>query len=254
MFSDDVISVISVIADDLGVEPAALLAVVEVESAGVVTALVRGRQEPLIRFEGHYFYRLLKGDQRVKAIAQGLASPKSGAVKNPASQEDRYRLLDRAKMIDAEAAIESCSWGLGQVMGSHWKTFGFSSAQEFEQLARSGVSGQVVLMAMFIKFFRLSDELQQRDWAAFAKAYNGKNYKINKYDTKMAAAYARWKARKLPVPSRASTTGPLPPPPTPVSPVTAVPVPMNRPVIDPPAPLSRPSFWQRFVAALTRKA
>jgi hypothetical protein len=33
--------------------------------------------------------------------------------------------------------------------------------------------------------------LKNKNWAAFARGYNGKDYKINKYDQKLAAAYKK---------------------------------------------------------------
>jgi peptidoglycan hydrolase-like protein with peptidoglycan-binding domain len=192
MFSSSVIKQIEKIAKRLDVEPAALLAVAEVESAGVATWNVKGKSLPAIRFEGHYFYRLLKGRQRAAAVAAGLASPKAGAVKNPASYSARYALLSRAAAINEEVAYESTSWGLGQVMGSHWKKLGFTSAADMVKMAKSGIPGQVEIMARYIKKFGLVDELQSKGFTSFAKQYNGPGYKQNRYDTKMAAAYKRW--------------------------------------------------------------
>ena len=36
--------------------------------------------------------------------------------------------------------------------------------------------------------------LKAKDWAGFAKLYNGKNYQINDYDTKLVAAYRRYQS------------------------------------------------------------
>jgi N-acetylmuramidase/Putative peptidoglycan binding domain len=192
MFTQNVVKQIERIAKRLKVEPAALLAVAEVESAGVATWNVRGKSLPAIRFEGHYFYRLLKGKQRAAAVAAGLANPKAGAVKNPSSYSARYALLERATDINMAAAYESTSWGLGQVMGAHWKKLGFTSAAALVAMANSGIAGQVEIMARYIEKFGLKDELRAKDWAAFAKAYNGSGYRKNRYDTKMAKSYRRW--------------------------------------------------------------
>ena len=62
MFSKETIREISAVANTLDIEPAALLAIAEVESAGKAYALVKGRKEPMIRFEGHYFDRRLSPD------------------------------------------------------------------------------------------------------------------------------------------------------------------------------------------------
>ena len=192
MFSKSVINKVVKLADRVGAEPAALLAVADVESGGVPEWDVKGTKRPAIRFEGHYFYKRLKGDKLAAAVAAGLANPKVGGVKNPAAYGARYAFLERAAKIDAKAAYESTSWGLGQVMGAHWKKLGFKSVDEMVNLASSGVDGQIEVMARFIEKFGLADELKGHQWAAFAKAYNGPAYKTNRYDTKMAAAYKNY--------------------------------------------------------------
>lgn len=192
-FSQSVIDEITAAATRLSIEPAALLAIAYVEGGGSAGALVDGRLEPLIRFEGHYFFARLTGDKLEVARTQGLASPSAGAVKNPASQAERWKLLNRAMEIDANAALESCSWGFGQVMGAHWKKLGFGSVSAFVNLCRSGAAGQAEVMVRFIKNAGLADALRNHDWKAFARGYNGRNYAKNAYDKKIAAAYDRFK-------------------------------------------------------------
>ncbi len=191
MFSEKTAIEIINVASEFGIEPAALLAVVEVESAGSVFAVIEGRQEPLIRFEGHYFDRRLSGEALVRARAQGLASPEAGTVANPASQVARWRLLQRAAEIDRKAAYESVSWGLGQVMGAHWAWLGFADVDALVAEAREGAAGQARLMARFIEKSGLTEAIRSRDWEAFARGYNGPGYRRNAYDTKLAAAYRR---------------------------------------------------------------
>lgn len=195
MFDNATAHAVAQIAARINVEPAALLAVAEVESAGKAFATVNGRAEPLIRFEGHYFDRRLSGQKRARARAEGLASPKAGGVPNPSSQPARWALLERAAAIDENAAYESVSWGVGQVMGAHWESLGFGNVGELVSLCRSSVGGQVDLMARFIVKNGLAPALRSRDWAAFARGYNGAGYKKNAYDTKMAKAYARWRKK-----------------------------------------------------------
>ncbi len=191
MFSEKTAIEITEVASEFGIEPAAMLAVVEVESAGSVFAVIEGRQEPLIRFEGHYFDRRLSGDALARARAQGLASPEAGAVANPASQAARWRLLQRAAEIDRKAAYESVSWGLGQVMGAHWAWLGFADVDALVAEAREGAAGQARLMARFIEKSGLTEAIRSQDWETFARGYNGPGYRRNAYDTKLAAAYRR---------------------------------------------------------------
>lgn len=195
MLSDEVRNEVAKVAKRAGIEAAALLAVVEVESAGKVFALVDGRQEPVIRFEGHYFDRLLPAAKREAARKAGLAAPRAGAVANPRTQAGRWRLLERAAAIDRAAALQSVSWGLGQVMGAHWKKLGYASAEALAAEARAGVAGQVRLMVRFIEHAGLKPAIARHDWDVFAHGYNGPAYRTMGYHTKIAAAYRRQKAR-----------------------------------------------------------
>jgi hypothetical protein len=191
MLKPELKSIITTEAQKAGIEPAALLAVIEVESAGKFFALVNGRREPLIRFEGHYFDRRLPDAAQQKARDAGLASPHIGKIPNPASQAARWTLLDRASAFSRPAALESTSWGIGQIMGSHWKSLDYASVEAFVETARSGAAGQIELLVRFIEKNGLLPVLNNRDWAAFARRYNGPLYRRNAYDTKLAAAYKR---------------------------------------------------------------
>ncbi len=206
MFSESVIDEIKQAAKEAGLEPAALLAVTAVESAGQVFALVEGKQEPLIRFEGHYFDRRLSGEKQERARTQGLASPSAGAIANPRTQADRWKMLKQAAAIDAQAAYESVSWGLGQVMGAHWQWLGYQSVEALVEEARSGAFGQVRLMVRYIEKAGLAEALRSHDWQAFAHGYNGPGYKKNAYDEKIADAYEHYATGK---PLKAVAQSPL---------------------------------------------
>jgi hypothetical protein len=47
----------------------------------------------------------------------------------------------------------------------------------------------------FLKGSGLLPALRSLDWAAFAKGYNGPGYSANKYDRKLAKAYAEAKTK-----------------------------------------------------------
>lgn len=200
MFGPDVMKQIEDAARRLDVETAALAAVAHIESGGRTHVMIDGRAEPLIRFEGHYFDRRLSAAKRDRAREELLASPRAGAISNPASQAARWRMLSRAAAIDRAAAYESVSWGIGQVMGAHWAWLGYASVDALVAEARAGVSGQVRLMARYIDKAQLARDLRVHDWAAFAKGYNGPNYRANSYDTKLARAYVRYAASGAVVP------------------------------------------------------
>lgn len=182
---------------------AACLAFMEVEANGVTGTIVGGVMKAVIRWEGHYFDRLVPPKLQALARKAGLASPKVGGVKNPKDQTSRYRMLEQGKKIDVTAAISSCSWGVGQVMGSHWKWLGYKSAQDFEATAQKGFTGQLAIMFGFMEKSGVIPHLRRLDWSAVARIWNGPKYATNKYDVKMANAYARHSGKSIPKPTSA---------------------------------------------------
>jgi hypothetical protein len=191
MFSRQTATEIEKAAREFGLEPAALLAIAEIESAGQVSAKIDGRNEPLIRFEGHYFDRRLSGAKQDKARAAGLAAPTAGTVANPRAQAARWQMLEQAAEIDHQAAYESTSWGLGQVMGAHWQWLGFDNVDALVSEARSGAAGQARLMARYIDKADLAEALNGHDWESVGHGYNGPGFRKNGYHLKLADAYNR---------------------------------------------------------------
>lgn len=192
----DIINIVKEQAKLHNVEAEAALAVFDVESSGIAFWSVEGKQLPPIRFEGHYFYaRLNDKAQQTLAVAQGLASPIAGRVANPISFAGRYAMLERAKAINEQAALESTSWGLGQVMGANWQSLGYDSVAELVQASMT-IAGQVDMVFKYIDANGLTDEINNHDWVGFKNGYNGK--KANGYDKKIAAAYDRYKTNKIP--------------------------------------------------------
>jgi hypothetical protein len=205
---------ISALAADLGVEPAALLAVAEVESAG--KPFMADGVTPKFLFEAHKFWKHLgPGAKRDRAAEAGLARVswnRAEQYKSQRTDAGKMRTLAQARAIDEEAANKSCSWGLGQVMGEHAASLGYPSATAMVEAMQGDVAAQVEVMARFIRKNRnMLADLKAKRWAAFAKAYNGPGYKQNAYDTKMAAAYARWSRASAPArPQRQPDPAPAP--------------------------------------------
>lgn len=169
----------------LGVEVAAIQSVADVETAG---AAFDDYGRPRILFERHYFHRLTQGryDKRHPDISNALAG---GYGKFSA----QYGKLERAYMLDAAAALESASWGRFQIMGSNFRSAGFVSVQEFVLALTRTEAAHLRAFASFVSANEgLHKSLEKKDWAAFAKAYNGKGYKQNDYDTKLKNAYDRF--------------------------------------------------------------
>jgi hypothetical protein len=179
------------IAEDLGVESAAFRAVIAVEAAGSGFDKA-GRPKAL--FERHHFWKHLKDEPELQeqAATEGLAYPKWGEKPYPKGSDAVYSEIERACAIDEEAALLSTSWGLGQIMGSNYKMAGCPSVQAMVEEATESEAGQLRQMASFIKAAGLVDELIAKNWAGFARGYNGPGYAKNQYDTKLAAAYSKF--------------------------------------------------------------
>lgn len=166
-----------------------LRAVIAVETAGGGFDKL-GR--PKMLFEPHVFYRELGATQkRVAAEAQGLAYPKWGAIRYPA---DSYPRLALAMKLDAQAAIRSASWGLGQIMGFNHKAAGYASAGEMVADFCDREVAHLEAMVSFIGSEGLDDDLRRHDWPGFARGYNGAGYATHGYHTRLAAAFKKWSA------------------------------------------------------------
>lgn len=172
----------------LEVETACIQAITKVESRGN-GFLASG--EPVILFERHWMYKLLKKEIGKEPTLSSVVNPKAGGYLGGAKEHQR---LSQAILINRECALQSCSWGLFQIMGFHYKTLGYSSIQEFVNAQYESEAKQLDTFVRFIKASpSILKALRIRDWATVARLYNGPKYAINRYDTKLAEAYALFK-------------------------------------------------------------
>ncbi|UOV19295.1 N-acetylmuramidase family protein [Pantoea agglomerans] len=179
-------------ADIIGCSVYAVQAVATVESNGD-GMLPDGR--PKILFERHVMYQRYKAaaGQAQADIAvlkwPGVVSSKPGGYSTGPGEHDRLAL---AVAINRNCALESCSWGAFQIMGYHWKALGYPSLQDFVNAMYKGESAQLDAFIRFIMADQvLVAALRDKNWAKFARRYNGPAYATNRYDVKMAAAYDR---------------------------------------------------------------
>lgn len=191
MFDPQIRAAIHRAAVDLGVPPAHLETVVYVESGGQAYTIIESARMPLIRWEGHYFYRYLPEHLRALGRQEGLAASSGsawGEVRNPTDQAERYAMLQRAALIDRQAAYASCSWGVGQVMGANAEWLGYDTPHAMALRAMAGIDGQLELMCRFIAKRQLVEALADAEWARFAHGYNGPG-QIDYYAARMGEAY-----------------------------------------------------------------
>lgn len=185
------LSDLELVASEAEIELPALQAVVAVEAAGSGFDSV-GR--PKILYEPHIFYRQLDIVKRDEATAEGLAYPKWGEKPYPRGSNAQYDRLNAAMEIDQSAALKSCSWGMGQVMGSNHRAAGYGDVETMVLACMDSEAKQVEMMVNFIRSNKLLSAIQNKDWTTFARGYNGPGYAKNSYDVKLADAYRRFSA------------------------------------------------------------
>jgi hypothetical protein len=179
---------------DAGMDQACnILGIADPEVWAVLTVETRGfgflqDRRPQILFERHIFHRLTNG--RHDTGNADISSEKAGGYVGGSGE---YERLEKAIALDREAALQSASWGIGQVMGFNYEVAGFTTMDAMVEDMVKDENAQLLAMANFIKGNNLAGALQRRNWVSFARGYNGSEFKKNEYDTRLAAAHAKYK-------------------------------------------------------------
>ena len=184
------------LANRLGLEPALLKAVQIVEAAGRDGFLADGR--PQILFEGHIMYK--EFHKKFPERDLGYLCKKFSTVFYPKWGKSKYlggileyKRLELAKEIDEECALKSASWGMFQIMGFNHHLCGCKDVFEFVHKVSESHANQLELMYHFMYNSGCLKELKAKDWAGFARKYNGPGYAQNAYDQKLRNAYENFK-------------------------------------------------------------
>jgi hypothetical protein len=181
----------------LGNSRAALWALLAVETKGF--GFLPDRR-PKILFERHIFHRRTSG--RFSIAHPDISNSRSGGYLGGAEE---YRRLERAMRLDRDVALESASWGLGQIMGFNAPMLGYASAAAMIDAFGQGEDAQLDGCVRFIRADpALAAAFRKGDWARVASLYNGPAYAKNRYDTKLAAAHAAFKVRPPKIDTRAA--------------------------------------------------
>ena len=162
------------------VPPAILWAILRVETNGF--GFLPSRR-PVIRYEQHVFHRLTEGKYDLEY--PGISNPVPGGYVGGAAE---YSRLDAASALDREAAVQSTSWGVGQLMGFNWTDTGYKSAVGMAEGMARDEDEQLFALVRFMGDESLDYCLNDHDWEEFAKRYNGAGYARNQYDVKLEAA------------------------------------------------------------------
>ena len=149
------------VANRLGVEPEAIKAVVDIEAGKEHRGFFKPGL-PLINFDLTMFRKF---------------AGKAG--------------INLAKYN--ETAVMGTFWGMFQIGGFNWKLCGAKDIDDFVDKMSRSERDQLELFANFLVSTGLDQPLKAKNWAAFARGYNGPSYARRGYHTRMAAAYARHK-------------------------------------------------------------
>lgn len=198
-------------AVQLSCEAEVLQAIAKVESGGR-SAYWRLNKEnglyiPAILFERHYFSRLSKrkydqqdpdiswptGYRKKSTLGEDDKKMSDGRIDADDIYGDRasaYLRLIKAYRLDKKAALQSASWGKFQIMGANHASCGEDDPFAFVKKMCMGEAGQLELLTGFIDSnSKLKKAVQTKDWVGIARNYNGPDYKIYIYETKLAEAY-----------------------------------------------------------------
>ena len=184
-----------------GCTPEAVQAVAEVESGpwGAFQVNAAGQIEPVILFEGHVFYKLVAASKRLGPDLAERWAREHPAICHPTWEPSRYgpqtrqhARLQEAASLDRNLALESASWGLFQILGAHHRRTGYPDLQRFINAAYRSTADHLRMFTAFVRYNpRMVDALRNRDWTTFARLYNGKSFRRNRYDDRIRAIYER---------------------------------------------------------------
>lgn len=176
----------SLAASQLKVEVAVIKTIAEVETTGEA---FDSSGCPRILFERHYFHRSTAG--KYDTTYPDISNKTAGGY---GKFSEQYGKLEKAYKLDANAALSSASWGRFQIMGSNYVAAGFNSVKEF---VFAMTKAELEHLRAFVSFVKndnaMLKDLSDKNWAAFARRYNGPNYTKNNYDSKLNEAYNRFK-------------------------------------------------------------
>ena len=198
-------------ANRIGCSVAQIRAIVKEESRGEGFTRHRGVLVPKILFEPHKMYAH-SGAFPISRVAPHLSRRvwipglynQIGSYRVRPGEDRQHIRLEQAVALDAQfnaggairdAALMSCSWGLGQVLGEQWRSLGYPSLQDFINAQYAGEPEQLDTMARFIVTNHLADDARRGgktpdSWRGLARGYNGKSYAVHNYHGRLAKAYS----------------------------------------------------------------
>ena len=175
-----------IVADELGIDIAIIKAVVEIE-AGKEMKGFWAPGIPVINFD-RTMYTRYGNKVTSKEGAQGETVPEG--LQGYAKKE--WTELINARKENAMGANMGTFWGMFQIGGFNYKLCGCENVNEFVKKISYSELEQLQLFAIFITNAGMLDYLKNKEWAKFARKYNGPSYAKRGYHTKLAKAYNKY--------------------------------------------------------------
>src|SRR5438270_8450317 len=153
-------------ADGVSIEAPEVWSVLTVETSAC--GFLNDRR-PQILYERHIFHRLTQGQ-----FDDGdISDPSAGGY--GARGAHQYERLAQAIADDRTAALQSASWGIGQIMGQNFAAVGFRSVEEMVAAMSQSEDQQLAAMGNFLVSTKLRSMLLAHDWVTFARVSTGLN-------------------------------------------------------------------------------
>lgn len=151
-------------------------------------------RRPKILFERHIFHKRTGG--RFSTQFPDISSRIPGNYKGG---EAEYQRIAMAMKLDPRAALDSTSWGLGQIMGFNAARLGYANAEDMVNKFRVDEDQQLEGALRFIQAYpALEKAFAAKNWSKVAFFYNGAAYARNEYDKKLDRYYTLYKAKGTP--------------------------------------------------------
>jgi hypothetical protein len=192
-------------AKSIGCEVAFIKAVAKIETGNRKSGFDE-KKRPVILYERHVFARCTDPINKYNNTNPDISSTtgyiaaslenqnlvKAGKLSKDQLYGYSYTRLAKAYSLDKNAALKACSWGKFQVLGENYKEAGFKTVLSYVQTMCISEREHLKAVVNFIN----ADQIRRnaaikKDWATFARKYNGKRYKKNKYDIKLKEAYKK---------------------------------------------------------------
>jgi N-acetylmuramidase len=161
-------------------------AVCDIESAG---GGFLPDTRPKLLYEAHLFGRLTQ--HRWDQTHPNISSPTWNRALYGAPGARQYDRLAEAIALDRDAALQSASWGMFQIVGMNFAACGFASVEDYVAAMCESEAAQLAAFAAFCAHEELASLLAAQDWTQFALRYNGPGEAANDYAGRLAAAYHR---------------------------------------------------------------